>query len=160
MENPWKVDSVEAFAYLKCPECIFDAKEETIFQNHAVENHPLSHVLFGKSVNVDGIKILIQKYDPLEKENGNTEDFANFQFSSINSLEDPKIMKEELPEIPDQEKHLFVDTNNQIFEVIEEFDFVEGETYDFIGDTKLDFSLDQGLNPHIEKHSEVNMGKE
>ena len=112
MENPWKVDSVEAFAYLKCPECIFDAKEETIFQNHAVENHPLSHVLFGKSVNVDGIKILIQKYDPLENENGNTEDFANFQFSPTNSLEDPKIMKEELPEIPDQEKHLFV---NDIF---------------------------------------------
>ena len=44
--NPWQVESIEAFAYLKCPECVFDCKEEVIFQNHAVENHPLSNVLF------------------------------------------------------------------------------------------------------------------
>ena len=124
MKNPWQVDSVEAFAYLKCPECIFDAKEETTFQNHAVENHPLSHALFGKSVNVDGIKILIQKYDPSENENINPEDSAKLQFSPTNSLEAPIIMKQELSEIPDEAKTLYVDTNNQIFEVIEEFDFI------------------------------------
>ena len=49
--NPWQVESIEAFAYLKCPECVFDCKEEVIFQNHAVENHPLSNVLFDVECN-------------------------------------------------------------------------------------------------------------
>ena len=49
VENPWQVDSIQAFSYFKCPECIFDSQEEGIFQEHAIENHPLSLVLFGKT---------------------------------------------------------------------------------------------------------------
>ena len=45
--NPWQVDSLQHFLYLKCPECTFDTQEEEIFQEHAVGNHPLSHVFFG-----------------------------------------------------------------------------------------------------------------
>ena len=48
-QNPWQVDSIEVFYYLKCPECKFDTQEEVIFQDHAVANHPLSFILFGKS---------------------------------------------------------------------------------------------------------------
>ena len=48
--NPWQVHSVEAFLYLKCPECRFDTQEEEVFQEHALENHSLSYVLFGKEV--------------------------------------------------------------------------------------------------------------
>ena len=48
--NPWQVDSIQAFSFLKCPECIFDTKEEELFQDHAIENHPLSFVLFGKEL--------------------------------------------------------------------------------------------------------------
>ena len=52
--NPWQVDSIEAFYYLKCPECTFDTQEEFTFQDHAVTNHPLSFEFFGKSeINVD-----------------------------------------------------------------------------------------------------------
>ena len=47
--NPWKVDSVNAFSFLKCPECVFDSKEVEIFQDHAIDNHPLSFVLFGNT---------------------------------------------------------------------------------------------------------------
>ena len=54
-ENPWQVDSVQAFSFLKCPECIFDTQEEDFFQVHATENHPLSFVLFGKTLNDDDI---------------------------------------------------------------------------------------------------------
>ena len=54
-ENPWQVDSVQAFSFLKCPECIFDTQEEDFFQVHATENHPLSFVLFGKTLNQDDI---------------------------------------------------------------------------------------------------------
>ena len=47
--NPWQVDSVQEFACLKCPECNFDTKKGDIFKDHAIENHPMSFALFGKS---------------------------------------------------------------------------------------------------------------
>ena len=47
-ENPWEVDSILAFSCFKCPECAFFDQEENSFQNHALEYHPLSFVLFGK----------------------------------------------------------------------------------------------------------------
>ena len=46
--NPWLVDSIQAFSFLKCPECVFDTKDRDFFQDHAVLNHPMSYVLFGK----------------------------------------------------------------------------------------------------------------
>ena len=45
--NPWKVESMDFFLCWKCPECSFDTQGEDDFQEHAVENHPLSHVFFG-----------------------------------------------------------------------------------------------------------------
>ena len=42
MTNPWEVDSLQAFLTLKCPECEFCTDVETLFQAHAVANHPLS----------------------------------------------------------------------------------------------------------------------
>ena len=42
MTNPWDVDSLQAFLTLKCPECDFCTDVETLFQAHAVANHPLS----------------------------------------------------------------------------------------------------------------------
>ena len=47
--NPWKVDSLEAFACLKCPECTYFSKEEINFKNHAIKSHPLSFVFFEQS---------------------------------------------------------------------------------------------------------------
>ena len=48
--NPWQVDNIQEFYFLKCPECDFMHKEENYFQNHAVGNHPLSVTFFS---NVD-----------------------------------------------------------------------------------------------------------
>ena len=48
--NPWKVESVQAFYCLKCPECTFFTKKENNFENHALRNHPLSKVLFDKVI--------------------------------------------------------------------------------------------------------------
>ena len=45
--NPWQVDSIQEFYFLKCPECSFDTKEEKYFHEHALQNHPLSIVFFG-----------------------------------------------------------------------------------------------------------------
>ena len=47
--NPWLVDSLQDFLFLKCPECTFDTKEEDYFQEHATEKHPLSIVFFANS---------------------------------------------------------------------------------------------------------------
>ena len=55
--NPWHVESLEEFAYLKCPECSFDCKEDTVFKEHALENHPLSIVLFGVRSNCEDFKV-------------------------------------------------------------------------------------------------------
>ena len=49
--NPWFVESIDAFLFWKCPECKFDTQEEYFFQAHATENHPLSFVFFGKTLN-------------------------------------------------------------------------------------------------------------
>ena len=46
IQNPWHVDSLQAFSYLCCPECVYRCQEETSFQAHAVQNHPKSVVLF------------------------------------------------------------------------------------------------------------------
>ena len=45
-KNPWKVESIQDFSCLKCPECAFFTKEENYFENHAIKKHPLSAVFF------------------------------------------------------------------------------------------------------------------
>ena len=54
--NPWDVESIETFLFLKCPECTFDTKEENFFQEHALETHPLSFVLFGKTCKEEDVE--------------------------------------------------------------------------------------------------------
>ena len=46
IDNPWLVESIQDFYFLKCPECSFDTQQEIIFQQHSIENHPLSYVFF------------------------------------------------------------------------------------------------------------------
>ena len=55
--NPWQVESLKEFAYLKCPECPFDCKEDALFKDHALENHPMSIVLFGEQSNYEDFKV-------------------------------------------------------------------------------------------------------
>ena len=47
--NPWLVENIQEFSFLNCPECAFKAKEENVFQDHAVKNHSMSHIFFGQS---------------------------------------------------------------------------------------------------------------
>ena len=107
-ENPWQVHSIQAFSYLKCPECVFDTKEENIFQDHAIENHPLSHLLFSKIIKEDEIEIkeelseinsntsdnvtvfeedqkLLEEIMPCLSENSNLETFQRFVFETESS---------------------------------------------------------------------------
>ena len=73
-KNPWEVDSIQAFSYLKCPECKFDTKKEILFENHATKRHPLSYAFFGKNefikVEIDS-GVQIKEEPKLEQDQGN-----------------------------------------------------------------------------------------
>ena len=61
-QNPWAVDSIKAFYFLKCPECDFDTKEENSFETHATKNHPQSFALFVKKCVVQDFDTCSQTY--------------------------------------------------------------------------------------------------
>ena len=89
VDNPWQVVSIEAFYCLKCPECMFFTTEDNAFYEHAVKNHPLSGVLFGKPRNetVDPEEILnfLVKNEPPENssENEDNETLSEKTFETI-----------------------------------------------------------------------------
>ena len=87
MENPWKVNSIDAFSYLKCPEFEFDSKAESYFIRHAIKNHPLSHVFFGNDTIDDNTSVTILKYNPNDIEKNIQENDENLQSASINLFE-------------------------------------------------------------------------
>ena len=94
--NPWQVDNIQEFYFLKCPECNFVHKEESDFQNHAVENHPLSVVFFGDSdIKIEEITIIDDfneenetintVNEELSRTKNDTEDIEiDLEFDSIN----------------------------------------------------------------------------
>ena len=80
--NPWLVESVHSFLYLKCPECVFNTKyeNEEIFQCHALENHSLSNVLFGDMVKVDEMEMeneIVRLFEEFEAMS--LHDYDNFE---------------------------------------------------------------------------------
>ena len=79
-KNPWLVESVHSFLFLKCPECVFDTEyeNEAMFEHHALENHPWSNVLFSDVINVSPITVENQVLDSIKIENHN-----NFEDSAI-----------------------------------------------------------------------------
>ena len=46
--NPWQVNDIEEFSHFNCPECPFKSQVRATFENHALEKHPLSIILFDK----------------------------------------------------------------------------------------------------------------
>ena len=116
--NPWHVESIHAFYFLKCPECGFDTKEEKNFQTHAIQNHPLSSVLFGERVLAKKIVILEQKPDPdeYEKDWNNQEESLLPSNDQIITDETTSKIKEEILEeinldIPIKEEQDYYETN-------------------------------------------------
>ena len=79
-KNPWLVESVDSFLFLKCPECVFDTEyeNEATFEHHALENHPWSNVLFSDLINDSPITVENQILDSIKIENHD-----NFEDSDI-----------------------------------------------------------------------------
>ena len=64
--NSWKVESIEAFYFLKCPECMFLTQKDNSFYRHAIENHPMSFTLFRKSEWNENIILDSQQMDEIK----------------------------------------------------------------------------------------------
>ena len=67
IENPWLVDSIQAFSFFNCPECQVKTKDKNFFQGHALQNHPLSFEFFcTSSKKPKDIVTEIEKIESLE----------------------------------------------------------------------------------------------
>ena len=71
--NPWQVDSIQDFWFLRCPQCSFDTKEEEHFRVHAIENHSESLELFEKEVKKEAIDTSFEN----EEQNSKITDYFN-----------------------------------------------------------------------------------
>ena len=98
MKNPWKVNSIDAFSYLKCPECEFDSKAESYFKRHAIKNHPLSHVFFGNDTIDNYTSVTILKYNPNDIEKYLHENHEDLQITSTNLFEVNNAKEEIIPQ--------------------------------------------------------------
>ena len=58
--NPWLVENIEEFWFLCCPQCLYKSKTSKAFQIHAIENHPLSTVLFETTPKVEKVSRSVQ----------------------------------------------------------------------------------------------------
>ena len=119
--NPWAVDDIQAFYFLKCPECNFIDKDENSFQDHAVENHPLSSAFYGES---DKTIEKIGIFDDCNEEN-ETDDALNIVKEEVLETRNDHEMDENIFPIKNDIKIDIVhdvmpsETVNQIFPVSE-----------------------------------------
>jgi len=83
-KNPWLVESVHSFLFLKCPECVFDTEyeNEATFEHHALENHPWSNVLFSDMININPTAIENQILNSIKVENHDNFEELNQSYNS------------------------------------------------------------------------------
>ena len=96
-ENPWLVESLEAFSYYCCPECDHKNQSRENFVQHALQNHSNSEEAFSqnqtqnpkndesselKSIiqELDGILVKFNEAKKLEHENGDEISETNESF--------------------------------------------------------------------------------
>ena len=117
--NPWLVESVHFFLYLKCPECVFETKyeNEVKFQCHAIKNHPWSNVLFDNNANKNEILDSIK-----EESHDNYEDYNesyNIESAHERSFSPPiSGLKVELFEEDKEENIFFVQESTVCFIIL------------------------------------------
>jgi hypothetical protein len=86
IENPWLVDSIQAFSFFNCPECQVKTKDKNFFQGHALQNHPLSFEFFCTSSKKP--KEIVTEIEKIESSENKTEEdktLAQLVFPDSNS---------------------------------------------------------------------------
>ena len=96
--NPWQVDGIQAFSHFNCPECKFLTKEETLFQDHAEENHPLSYVLFSEVVKDEDTTTIVklEKFDEDENISFDSNDLKISDMKTSLKIEENCMEKSEI----------------------------------------------------------------
>lgn len=90
--NPWLVDSLDAFSFLCCPECVYRSQESNSFQAHALQNHPQSIALFCSSSTSTEIK------DEPESSTSDPQDSIKLQYNEDDFKDDIKLDQYSEPE--------------------------------------------------------------
>ena len=155
--NPWNVDSIHAFYFLNCPECIFSTKDEYFFQDHALQKHPLSFALFGQ------VKV---KNEVLETNLGDNdqEDYSNFPLpipepeasmkvgKSIKEKYQVSGIKEELPDDNDEDhQNVPLDDND-----LDDSNPPDSPIHENLNDDETSFQYKFDVEP---KKEEITVGK-
>ena len=141
-ENPWQVHSIQAFSYLKCPECTFDTKKEDTFQDHATQNHPLSYVLFTKTIKKENFE------DPLTLEITSDDMMPDL----IENFKSDNIF----PTLEPDEKYIVKTevSEEQNFEPFDEFKIKSEKPYECT-ECEKNFKLKKSLKKHFSRaHSD------
>ena len=126
--NPWAVDNIQEFYFLQCPECNYIDKEENSFQDHAVENHPLSVAFYGDS---DDTIEKIGIFDECKKENETDDPLNTVKEEVLETRNDHEVEENIFPIENDVKINIVHDvmpseTVNQIFPERHEFQESEG----------------------------------
>ena len=85
-DSSFNTSCIQAFYCLKCPECEYNTIDENYFEDHAIENHPLSFVLFNKQF--EQKRNFKEEFDVVNVKEENfsysdeMEDCSNFESSS------------------------------------------------------------------------------
>ena len=151
-QNPWQVESLQDFLYLKCPECNFDTKAEESFKDHAKENHPLSCVFFGDVF----VKQEILDYEEKIEENN----MENYYFP-VTEEQNPDISENNYEKLPLIKKELTGDGSINLKDFYTTNNLDEDDGYMTKKCPKCDFSTPnpKKLRIHIKKVHFINAKK-
>ena len=161
-QNPWAVESLQAFYFLKCPECDFNTKEGNSFENHATENHPLSFVLFDKKYVEEDFDTIDIKEEPLSHSDiqisyQDQKSYTHNQFSPLSYVtEDNSIL--DVPELKKEPTDECCIVENQSRN--NEIDINTSETEPYFTDVSIigDNQTENPLNSAV--HEEKNKNKD
>ena len=148
-QNPWVVESIEAFSFYCCPECDLKTKSGDYFKRHAIECHNKSKVFFimlkpGNTTNKDplGVETEFEFQEGIEKgmeklgegeTSVNEESLSESEWEVKKSEHKSQIITNgpDLESIDDYETSDFFDDNvNTIDDQETESNFEELETFD------------------------------
>ena len=129
--NPWKVETIQAFYFLNCPECVFKTKTEDMFKMHAFSNHPLSCILFEKSIKTEGTKEEVSEF---ELEQVAKEDHKTLEELMYSEFGPPEPLNDNEMTLGNQYDHSYaakkVDTTDYIKEFLPIEEMIHSENND------------------------------
>ena len=150
-QNPWQVESIEAFSFYCCPECDLKTKTEDYFKMHAIECHNKSKAFFrmlqpGNTTNVDPLEVETEFECQEENEKG-MEKFGE----SETSVKEESLSESEGEVKKSEHKSQALINNGPDLESIDDY-----ETADFLDDQEADSNYEELETFHHDLETEGN----